>query len=677
MNRITTLLFKHWIPLLAFNILVAVGTAGALKTAKPVFNATAQLILPKTTSNLDANLGTLGSLRNGDSAFSTEVNPLNVQASIITSDTLLEKVLAIDPEKGKFKSISGYKSLFKIEPQEQSTILWMTVSGSSPEIALKRAINITEAYQQRLNELREANSAAKQKFSRKELKDARQKLAIAQESLANFKISTGLVNNEEQIKGLVNAIYGLTGAQAQVVAGAKAAENRAKTLSERLQLAPSTAVRSLSLAENKEYQFVRQRLSEVEASLRQKQALFTNEHPEVKTLLVQRIQLQRVLQQYVTQTAAQTKVDTTVTTDSQGRAVFIQQMILAESEAQAQWMQAKQLENQINQLKTTLKSLPENQAKLSELQRQVDVTAGVYNGLVAQIQQNKIDAFDAYPNVQVLDVPRVDPKPVSPNIKLMAINAILASVVGSIALVLFLESRNPLLSPKDLEARKFALVQTIPRVKHSTSKFELANHETEVEFQRLASAISLQPLNNKRLLVTSAIIGEGKTTVTIGLAYALVDLGFKVLLVDGDFRRAELSRRLGYTQGLTTERLQVSIQPNLDLLPSLPNQSKIMERIKQGRFEQELANCEKAGDYDYVIVDSAPVSSTSETALMATIISNVLFVIRPNNSYRSPVNDSFAQLTQHNVQIFGLVINGVESKTKSYSQRSHAPVANS
>lgn len=257
----------------------------------------------------------------------------------------------------------------------------------------------------------------------------------------------------------------------------------------------------------------------------------------------------------------------------------------------------------------------------------------------------------------------------------MTINAILASVVGSIALVLFLESRNPLLSAKDLQARKFALMQTIPRMKHSITKFEVINNEIEVEFQRLASAISLQPLKNRRLLVTSAIMGEGKTTVAIGLAYALVDLGFKVLLVDGDFRRSELSRRLGYISGSTVE--QVAVQRNLDLLPSFPKEGKIMETIKRGHFERVLATCEENGDYDYVIVDSAPVSLTSETALMATIISNVLFVIRPNSSYKNPVNDSFAQLTQHNVQIFGLVINGVESKTTPYSQPSHAPIANS
>lgn len=80
-------------------------------------------------------------------------------------------------------------------------------------------------------------------------------------------------------------------------------------------------------------------------------------------------------------------------------------MIIAESETLAALRQAQQLASQINQLQAGLNTLPAKQAKLSELQRQLDVAEGVYKGLVAQVQQNNVDAFDAYPNVQVLDAP--------------------------------------------------------------------------------------------------------------------------------------------------------------------------------------------------------------------------------------------------------------------------------
>jgi polysaccharide biosynthesis transport protein len=665
MKKVVTIAARHWKSLLVLNALVAIGTIAAYSTSKPVWTTTAQLILPKTTSNLDASLGTLGTFKNGNLDFSPELNPLKVQTSILMSDALLEKVLDSDPEKDDFKNLAQYKALFLVSPQEQSTVLSLTVSASKPDLAKERAQNLIKAYQARLDELREANSKERQKFNVKELEQAKAKLNNAQSKIARFKQATGIVNNDAQTQGIVNTINTLVASRAQALSVAQASATRSKTLSERINLAPASAVRSLSLGENQEFQSVRKQLSEVEAKLVQKQAIFTINHPDIQNLLIQRAALIRQVQGYIGQVAGNIPVDPTVTTDSQGRAILIQQQLLAESEASAQLQQARQIESQIMELQKYLGSLPEKQAQLLELQRQLDVAEGVYKGLVAQVQQKNVDAFNAYPNVQVLDPPRVNAKPISPKLLLMAINALLASVIGSIALILFLESRNPLLSAKDLQEQKFAIVERIPRIKNSGVISELPT-ESEVEFQRLASAISLQSLENRRLLVTSAIMGEGKTTVAIGLANALVDLGFKVLLVDADFRQAALSRRLGYTED-ATDSLSISIQPNLDLLPTLPREGKIVEIIRRGNFEKTLASCEMNGKYDYIIVDSAPVSFTSETSLIANIIRNVLFVVRPDTSYRDSVNQSFAQLTQHNAQILGLVVNGVETNSRPYS----------
>ena len=679
MGKVAAITIRHWKSILVLNLLVLAATVAKVTTSPKAWTATAQLILPQKNGNLDANLGTLGSLRNAEPGFSSEVNPLKVQASILTSDALLERVLASDPEKSNFPRLLSYKQLFKVSPQEQSTIISLAVSGSTPQLARRRAIALTNAYQERLNELRQADSVSRKQFSQKELEQARETLTQAQMALAQFKHSSGLVNSEAQTQGIVSTINTLTTAQAQAQAQARASENRVTVLSARLSLSPDQAIRSLGLGENKDYQFIREKLAEVEADLVKARATFTDNHPSVRKLLSQRDELQSQLQGYIAQAAAGTRVDTTVASGSDGRATLIQQLIMAESEASGQQRQADQLQSQIEQLNTALRALPGNQARLLELQRQVDVAEGVYKGLVAQVQQNNINAFDTYPNVQVLDPPKVDSKPSSPKNSLTVLSGLMASIIGSIALVLLLESRNPLLSPKDLQAIKFPIVVRIPWLKHSGLGLELGT-ETAVEFQRLASAISLQPLQDRRLLVTSAIMGEGKTTVTLGLATALADLGFRVLVVDGDFRKAELSRRLGYAQQLNSAdapllangiQQPVRIQPSLDLLPTLPKKGKIVELVRRGRFEQSLAAAQSAGDYDYVLIDSAPVSLTSETALMAAVIPNVLFVVRPGTSYSNSVNDSLDQLAQHHAQILGLVVNGVETNSKSYPYRSN------
>lgn len=685
MGKVAAIATRHWKSLLVLNLLVFAATAGKLATSPKVWTATAQLVLPNTTGDLDANLGTLGSLRNGDPGFSSQINPLKVQASILTSDTLLQTVRTIDPEKNNAPKLPGYKQFFKVSPQEQSTIISLAVNGSTPEVARQRAIALIKVYQDRLNELRQADAGSRKQFSQKELEQAKERLAQAQMALAQFKQSSGLVNSEAQTEGIVTTINNLTNAQAQAQALAQAGQSRVNVLSARLSLTPDQAIKSLGLGENQNYQFVRNKLAEVDANLVKTRATFTDNHPTVQGLLSERKELQRQLQGYIAQAAGGTRVDTTVSSNSDGRATLIQQLALAESEASAQQRQADQLRSEIEKQNALLKALPGNQAKVLELQRQIDVSEGVYKGLVAQVQKNNIDAFNAYPNVQVLDTPTVDPKPSSPKKSLAALNALIASLVGSVALVLFLESRNPLLSPKDLQAIKFPIVVRIPRFKQSERGLKLGT-DTEVEFQRLASAISLQPLQDRRLLVTSAIMGEGKTTVTLGLATALADLGFRVLLVDGDFRKAELSRRLGYGRELKSTdaplladlaQQPVQIQPSLDLVPISPKKGKIVELVRGGRFEQSLAAVQSAGDYDYVLIDSAPVTLTSETAMMASVIPNVLFVVRPGTSYSNSVNDSLEQLAQHQAEILGLVINGVETNSKPYPYRSNSSLVKS
>ncbi|MEO0935697.1 MAG: GNVR domain-containing protein, partial [Cyanobacteria bacterium J06641_2] len=311
--------------------------------------------------------------------------------------------------------------------------------------------------------------------------------------------------------------------------------------------------------------------------------------------------------------------------------------------------------------------------------RNVDVAEGVYKGLVAQVQQTNIDVFDVYPNVEVLDSTRVGNNPISPKNSLMILNALLAGITGSIALILLLERRNPLLSPQDLKDMKFPMVVSIPQLKNAQLTTELISDsdDNQVKFQRLASALSLQPLNNRHLLITSAMESEGKTTVTLGLGKALVDLGFRVLVVDGDFIRAELTQDLGFTQELNIKNEVIELAPNLDLLPTTPRSSQIVQMVSQGKFQQALADAESRTEYDYVLVDTAPVSATTATALMTAQIPNVLFVVKPGMSFSNSVRDSLQQLMEHQAQILGLVVNGVEDSAKPYKQRLTEQLVNS
>ena len=676
MNQLFTIIRRHWIPLLGLNTVLLAATIYAATVGidyAPTWNANAKLNLPQQTDNLDVDLGTLGSLRNTGIGFSREVNPLQLQLTILTSDVVLERVRAVDPEVKAYRSLNSYRQLFTVTPQQLSTMLFLEVKGSSPELAQERLNTLLEVYQQRLNELRIDDANVREQFVQDEMQKARANLNQAQTSLTNFQKSTGLTDIAEQTKALVAALSQLRTAQNNIVAQAQAQATQAQEAAASLGMTPQQAINSLRLGENRNYQSIKQKVSEVEIALAEARGTYTDQSPQVQTLLQRRQELRSALNQQIAAAipgANAAEVDSTLGGIGGGRDSrldIIAELVGAQTTAKGLQQQGAQMQKQIDQLSSELNSISTNRAQLTELQRRYDIADGVYRGILAQIQQAKTNPFNVYPNVQTIDAPTIDPRPVAPKRWIVVFGGVLAAISGSVALILFLESRNPLLRPKDLQQAEFPVLGRISRLKRPDFERNLGT-ESELEFQRLAAAVLM--LENNRLMVTSSNVGEGKTTVTLGLALALVNFGFRVLVVDGDLRQAQLSRRLGQSptqRKAHAEPLRVTIHPGLDLMPAPAiSKDKVAEFFARGSFERDLREMQAAGGYDYVLVDSPPVGLTSETSLMSAVMRNILFVVRSGTSDRYSVLDSFEQLARHNARIMGLVVNGVESRTEGY-----------
>jgi uncharacterized protein involved in exopolysaccharide biosynthesis/Mrp family chromosome partitioning ATPase len=679
MNQLITTIRRHWLSLFLLNGVLLSATAFVIiyveVIAPKVWKSNARFILPIPTGGGSASLGSLGDLKSGSGiTVSDQLNPLTVQTSIITSDAVFARIWAADPERSLYPKLKNYKALFTVTPANQSPIMDVEAQGSTPELARQRIATLTKVYQARLNELRQNDTDNREQPAQEELERSRNNLVQAQNALAKFQQSTGLINSDEQAKNLIATITDLKNTQATVMADGQGSATQAKLFAARLNTTPQQAMNSLRLGENKEYQSVRDKLSQVETNLAAAKGVYTAEHPQVQSLLLQRQELLRDLRQRIATAlpgneakGADTSLGGNGGRDS--RIDMIVGLINTEAKAAGLEQQARQIQNQVDKLNAELSFITRNKAQLADLQRKYDIAEGVYKGIIAQVQQAKLDTFNSYPSVQLLDGPTSDPEPSKPRLLLIALGGILASIFGSVALVLFQEGRNPLLKAKDLQQVEFPLLVSISRLKRPDIERDL-EAEIEIDFQRLASVISSLTLKNHRLMVTSSTFGEGKTTVTLGLALALVNFGFRVLVVDGDLRHAELGRRLGYSQAqpeTNSKPVPISISPGLDLLPApfIPK-DKIAQFFARGKFERNLNLIQNAGDYDYVLVDSAPINLAIESTLMSAVVENVLFVVRPGTSDRYTVMDGFEQITQHNAQIKGVVVNGVKTRTEGY-----------
>ena len=655
MNEFIAIARRHWKPVAALNVVIMAIALFNAQSIEKKWAASAKLILPNSTADLNLDLGTLGDLEGGEGLiFSQQIDSRQILASIMESDDSVRRVWAQDPQKDLYPTLIKYRDLFSVKPDNASTIISLSAEGSSQDIARDRLSLFINAFQERLTELRDDDVSQRSEFIQKDLVEAQETLKLAGQRLAEFQEQSNLVISDNQAAELVKAINTLSLKQGEVLAQFQANQARLSNLSARLNQTPYQAILALRLSEDKGYQTIKTKLSQLDIELLEAQTLFTDEHPQVQYLLAQRDELSRQQSNYILEVTGEIGgVDPSV---GQNYASLIQDMILAESDTHALQQQALTLQSHLEQLSYRLRQLPAAQTRLADLQRNYNIAEGVYNGLVAQIQANRLNAFSTYPSVQILDQPAFHSKPVGPGRKPIALGALLASVFGSAAITLFLEGRDPLLFTKDLTLPKIGQIPAL------SSKAVLDNAQLGItlEFQQLALAISKMPLRHQRLLMTSPLDGEGKTTVTRGLAIALNVLGFRVLMIDGDIFNQALSQRLGVTDADRSNK-EITLHPishYLDLLRLNLDEDKAKKFFVQNEFSKYLDDLQKKEQYDYLLIDSLPISTCSETAAMLSSIHNVLLVLWPQKSLKNSFYHSLEILNQHNIKTSGLILNG-------------------
>lgn len=183
----------------------------------------------------------------------------------------------------------------------------------------------------------------------------------------------------------------------------------------------------------------------------------------------------------------------------------------------------------------------------------------------------------------------------------------------------------------------------------------------------------------KRLCLTSGLASEGKSTTILNLAISFAETGSKVLLIDGDMRRPSLARLLieKASPGLSNvlaglcdaeEAVRKDVRPNLDVMFSGEIPPNPLELLGKDRMKKLVEDMSK--QYDYILVDTPPVSIVSDACEVANVTDGVLFLVRQNATEKDAVIRGIRQLELSNSRLLGFVLNGIaEEGSKSYKYR--------
>ena len=213
--------------------------------------------------------------------------------------------------------------------------------------------------------------------------------------------------------------------------------------------------------------------------------------------------------------------------------------------------------------------------------------------------------------------------------------------------------------------------------KHIARKFLLVGKDTPFQYQEafksLRTNLKFVAMGKscKKIIMTGAIPGEGKTSVAINLAVSLADTGSKVLLIDCDLRKPAIHRYLkldkssykGLTNILAGGSLADSIlnikSLNLHLIIADAIPPNPAELLGSSRMKTMLEELEK--HYDYVIMDTPPVSVVTDAAVLSQYADGVILVIRQNHATFEEEELAKRNLETVHANILGAVLNDFDT----------------
>ena len=352
-------------------------------------------------------------------------------------------------------------------------------------------------------------------------------------------------------------------------------------------------------------------------------------------------------------------------------------------------IQRKSVQDQYSKYQSRVGKTPDQERVLTEIGRQQEVRSGLYLMLLQKREENSISLAATADKGKLIDDPQylgiVSPK--------RSIILLAALVLGFALplLVLFLisffryriEGRDDVMKLSNLP-----IVADVPvasdSVKTTAGIVVQANKNNQIDeiFRSLRTNIQfLMKENEKVILFTSSTSGEGKTFLAANLAVSFALLGKKVVLCGLDIRKPALGklfnvsdRKAGATALLvknevTTADVSAQITPsgvndNFDLLlagPTPPNPTELLAR----RNMQDIIEILKQ-QYDYVILDTAPVGLVTDTLQIAKFTNVSCYVCRADYTPKANMGVVNTLAKENKLPNTCIILNGVDMSKKKY-----------
>ena len=340
-----------------------------------------------------------------------------------------------------------------------------------------------------------------------------------------------------------------------------------------------------------------------------------------------------------------------------------------------------------------IRKLPETQQEILGLVKEVKLKQESYLQMLNKSQELGVIKAGTVGNVRILDRAVALPRPVKPRKAAIVFGLTLAGMALGLGGV-FLRSvlYRFVDSVSDLEDLDLAVFATLPeselQKKNATQKYRqkaangtsiaayLYPEDVVVEAIRgLRTSLHFAMLEAKNnvLMISGPLPNVGKSFVSSNLAALLAEGGSKIILIDADIRRGDLSEVLHKAKqpGLSnliagdanTSEAIVNVSKNFDYIPRGTISPNPSELLMQPYVEQLFEYLSKV--YEYVIIDSPPILPVTDASILGKYAGSVLFVVHYGTIHISEVQAALKRFETAGIKINGAILNGVTKRAGS------------
>jgi tyrosine-protein kinase Etk/Wzc len=331
-----------------------------------------------------------------------------------------------------------------------------------------------------------------------------------------------------------------------------------------------------------------------------------------------------------------------------------------------------------NQYSSILQSIPQKEKDLVEISREQNIKSGIYNFLLQKREETALSHASTVADSRVIDKAESSLNPVSPNGKKMYILAIMMAFATGIGLITVNEMlKRTILYRQEIEAS--TSVPIIGEIVHEKSESPLVIGEGKrtfiaEQFRNLRASLPYIGIRaeRKKLLVTSAISGDGKSFIVANLGVSLAMADKKVVLLEFDLSDPTLSEKLNVTvnKGLTDyltgqaepEEIirRTTVNENLFVMPAGRLPDNPSELIMSDRVQELMQYLTPL--FDYIIIDTAPVGLLSDAYILSAYCDATLYVVRHRHTPKVSIERMDANNKINELKNMAIVFNGVRSR---------------